>query len=438
MSSAEASLPKPGDVIAGKYRVGRTLGSGGMGVVFEATHVKLEQRVAIKVLKTGARAPHAAARLEREARVSARLRSSHVARVMDVDVTTSGVPYIVMEFLEGHDLGEELRSRGPLPVPDVVDWMLQICSAMAEAHALGVVHRDLKPSNLFLANEDGRRTIKVLDFGISKVADEPTTTLTRSVLGTPQYMSPEQVRSAKHIDWRADVWALGVISYELLAGQLPFDGETPTAIAAAIVADAPRSLSVMREDVPKALEAAIWKALSKNVSDRFDSVRAFALAIAQFSDGESVAPISSKSLRRPSRRLPSSTPESDTTPPSDESDAPTSGRAVTPKAKLRYGAAALALLLSGVIAALWSRQTHRPDEREVRPAPQPTHLPAPPSEAIVSPPLQVAEPLASAADLAKAVPRSPPKRSPQGKLPAATSSAPATPAPSPSSDPLYL
>jgi serine/threonine-protein kinase len=439
MSFAQASLPKPGDVIAGKYRVGRTLGSGGMGVVVEATHLKLDQRVAIKLLKTSAVVPEAAARLEREARVAARLRTPHVARVTDVDVTPSGVPYIVMEYLDGHDLGQELQSRGVLPVAEAVAWMLEICSAMAEAHALGIVHRDLKPSNLFLAQEDGRRRVKVLDFGISKVAtEEQMTTLTRSVLGTPQYMSPEQVRSAKHVDWRTDIWSLGVVLYELLAGQLPFEGDTPTAVAASIVADVPRSLHALREEVPKALETAVMKALAKDVSDRFDSVRAFAQAIAPFSDAECLPPISSRSGRRAQATV-SSTPasERETTPPSWSDDTDPSTPA---KPKLPYLAAALALVLCSVGAVLWFRSSDQPAGRETAPLlPSSSPPVANAIETVAVPSVPTTEPATSPPPPAKAAPpRPPPKRAPTKTPGDPTSSSPKPPPLSRSSDPLYL
>src|SRR5258708_38622577 len=174
-----------------------------MGVVFEASHLRLRQRLAIKMLRADLAARYSiVVRFEREARAAARLRNAHVAKVVDVDATPDGIPYIVMEFLEGHDLAQVVASRGTLAIHEVVGWVLETCCAIGEAHDLGIVHRDLKPSNLHLTSDSGRSIVKVLDFGISKLADESDASLTttHSTLGTPNYMSPEQVRSAKQLD----------------------------------------------------------------------------------------------------------------------------------------------------------------------------------------------------------------------------------------------
>ena len=281
-----SALPNPGDVIGAKYAIIRVLGSGGMGVVFEATHLRLRQRVAIKMLRPElAMDGETVARFEREARAAVKLRSPHVARVVDVDTLDDGTPYMVMEFLEGRDLSAEIAARGPLPVSEAVHYVLQACDAMGEAHRQGTVHRDLKPSNLFLAADERGRSVRVLDFGISKVIEEDgaaSVTNTFSVMGTALYMSPEQVRSAKHVDARSDVWALAVILYELLAGRSPFIGETATAIAAAIVADAATPLRAYRQDIPPGLEAAIMTGLEKDRDRRFPDAAAFAAAIAPF------------------------------------------------------------------------------------------------------------------------------------------------------------
>jgi eukaryotic-like serine/threonine-protein kinase len=273
-----------GELVAGKYRLVRAIGEGGMGVVFEAVHERLDQRVAVKMLLPKVLDnPDVVVRFAREARAAGRLRSRNAARVIDVETTDGAVPFLVMEFLEGHDLATELERRGPLPIDEAVGYLLQACNAMLEAHSSGIVHRDLKPSNLFLAQDGNERLVKVLDFGISKLTFEPDSklTATQTTIGTPAYMSPEQVRSSKDVDERTDVWSLGVILYESLTGKLPFEG-SPTAVAAAIVADTPERMTALRPDVPPDLEAAVAKTLAKKPADRFPDVRALALALAPF------------------------------------------------------------------------------------------------------------------------------------------------------------
>jgi serine/threonine protein kinase len=281
----------PGERIGGKYHLIRQLGEGGMGVVFEAEHVRLGQNVAIKFLRGEVLGlPGAVERFEREARASCRIQGPHLAQVLDVDTDERGRPYMVMELLRGRDLEAELRERGALPLSEAVDWVLQACAAVAEAHAAGVVHRDLKPSNLFLAEERGVRVLKVLDFGISKLACEERTDALTSVgltVGTPLYMSPEQVRCSRDVDARTDVWSLGVILYELVAGVPPFMGTTTAAIAA-IVADATPSLREARPDVPLGLEHAILTALAKTPEHRFPSVEAFGAALVPFASAEGI------------------------------------------------------------------------------------------------------------------------------------------------------
>ena len=278
-----SDAPSPGTILAGKYEVVRELGRGGMGLVLEARHLRLGQNVAVKLLLPEMRFDReVTSRFEREARAAARLTGPHVARVLDVDILADQSPFLVMELLRGRELGEELDERGPLPVREAVSFVLEACSAMAEAHRMGIVHRDLKPANLFLADAGGRRTVKVLDFGISKVAGDinANVTTTATAFGTPLYMSPEQVRSAKNVDARSDIWSLGVILYELLSGQPPFDAPSATAILAAIIADAPTPLSEIRTDVPAALSGAVMRALSKNPDTRYPDVASFAAAIA--------------------------------------------------------------------------------------------------------------------------------------------------------------
>lgn len=290
---SEHSIPvKPGDILAGKYRVDRVLGAGGMGVVVAATHLALDERVALKfLLPEIARNQEAVARFLREARAAAKIRSEHVARVTDVGTLENGAPYLVMEYLDGQDLSSRLQRGGPLPLADAVDGVLQACEALAEAHAIGIVHRDLKPANLFLVHRaDGTPCVKVIDFGISKAAStgdggDQALTRTTGLMGSPLYMSPEQLQSARDVDVRADVWALGVILFELVAGTQPFVAETMPQLVLQIMTAPPRRLQDLRGDVPSGLAAAIEQALQKDRDARLPDVAALAVAIAPFGGG---------------------------------------------------------------------------------------------------------------------------------------------------------
>lgn len=279
--SREAALPEPGYGIGGKYRLNRLVGEGGMGVVYEALHLALGQRVAIKLLRPERTSERDAARFMREARAASRLSSRHVARVLDVDALPSGLPYMVMEFLDGRDLEQELLDRGWLGVSEAVDYVIQACDALAEAHALGIVHRDLKPSNLYLCSRGEIRVVKVLDFGISKIADEANVTATCTTLGTPLYMSPEQIRSSKDVDHRSDIWSLGVILFELLTGRPPFEGQA-TAVSVSIAVDPPPWPRTIRTDIPPPLEQIILQALEKDPARRHQTVADLALALSPF------------------------------------------------------------------------------------------------------------------------------------------------------------
>ena len=288
-------LPKPGDVVGGKFRVEGVLGAGGMGVVLVARHLQLGQKVAIKILRRDfAASPEAVGRFLREARTAVNLQSAHVVRVMDVGTLDDGLPYMVMEHLTGTDLNELLHQRHMLPVEEAVDYVLQGMEAVAEAHALGLVHRDLKPANLFLTTRpDGSGLVKVLDFGISKATEtgsdgarDPALTATSAVMGSPMYMSPEQLRSSKNVDTRTDIWALGVILYELVSGRFPFEDETVTGLCARIAADPPVPLHEHRADVPLAFEAVVSRCLSKNVKDRPQTVGELAAALRPFASAE--------------------------------------------------------------------------------------------------------------------------------------------------------
>ncbi len=282
-----------GEIVAGKYRVDRVLGTGAMGVVVAARHVTLDQIVAIKLLgpnRYGSR-EESIARFLAEARAAARIDSDHVGRVFDVGTLESGVPYMVMEYLEGNDLETELERRGQLAIHEAVDYVLQAADAIAAAHLLGIVHRDLKPANLFLASRpDGSRRVKVLDFGISKGASEARLHEPREAgsFGTPAYMSPEQVRDPARVDGRSDVWALGAILYELVTGQMAFVGPDVHAVLDMVLAEDPCPMDALRRDVPRELEAIVMRALARDRDRRWPSAAALARAIAPFGSGGSL------------------------------------------------------------------------------------------------------------------------------------------------------
>jgi serine/threonine-protein kinase len=288
------SLPcpvQPGEIIARKYQVESILGSGGVGVVVAARHVQLGERVALKFLHPEAVSSQTdMARFLREARAAVRLKNEHVARVIDVGTLENGCPYIVMEFLTGTDLAALIEHVGSVAPTDAADYVLQASEAVAEAHALGIVHRDLKPSNLFLTERaDGSPLVKVLDFGIAKTmvdaelgVGHQELTKTRTVLGSPMYMSPEQVRNSKSVDQRSDVWSLGIVLYELLSGTVPFDGDTATGVVAAVLSDPPPPLLSRKPDLPQGLVYAVERCLQKQREHRFQNVAELAEALAPF------------------------------------------------------------------------------------------------------------------------------------------------------------
>lgn len=303
--SSAPTLPfQVGEIIAGKYRVEKVVGVGGMAAVLSAKHIELEQFVAIKLLlPERARVPDAVRRFLTEARAAAKLKSDHSARISDVGTTaTPGglvVPYLVMELLEGQDLATLLAERGRLTVTEAVDFVLQACDAIAEAHAHGIVHRDIKPANLFLARtRDGAPTVKLLDFGISKTigattdlapakasSTQPTNRAARAItadnetMGSPGYMSPEQIQSTKDIDHRTDIWALGVVTHELLGGRDAFPGTTIEEILDKVTSAPPTPLPA---DVPPELAAVVFRCLEKDPARRFQSIGDLMHALAPF------------------------------------------------------------------------------------------------------------------------------------------------------------
>ena len=288
-SGLPARIPQVGEVFAEKYRIERTIGVGGMGVVLAATHIHLHQRVAIKMLlpQLSQNEQHVA-RFLREGRAAIKIRSEHVGRVLDVGRPASGSPYLVMEYLEGADLAAHLRRSGPLPVTLAVDYVMEACEALAEAHATGTVHRDLKPANLFVAEQpDGTRCIKLLDFGISKVVegvapDDQSMTKTSTLMGSPLYMSPEQLKSSRSVDARADIWAVGVILFESITGSPPFTGVTLPELSVSILTFTAPRLRASRPEVPEGLEHVIAGCLKKDVANRIPDVGTLAQALAPF------------------------------------------------------------------------------------------------------------------------------------------------------------
>jgi serine/threonine protein kinase len=280
----------PGDVLADKYRVERVLAMGGMGVVVAAQHLQLDEQVAIKFLREETLCdPEAVARFAREARAAIKIKSEHVTRVIDVGALANGVPYMVMEYLEGETLATFLRLRGALPLGQAVEFMLQTCEAIAEAHALGIVHRDIKPANLFVTRRaDGLMAIKVLDFGISKLAAPPdghwSSELTRKsvALGSPSYMSPEQLACASAVDARTDIWSLGVTFFEMLTGVVPFHADTTPQLCGKILRDPAPPARELRPNTPEGVEAILRKCMEKERENRYENVGELAIALAAF------------------------------------------------------------------------------------------------------------------------------------------------------------
>jgi serine/threonine protein kinase len=282
-----------GDVVAKKYRLERLIGEGGTGVVVAARHLQLEQPVAIKFLRTALASEEVQMRFEREARAIAKIQSEHVVLVLDVGTLTDGLPYMVMEFLEGRDLARILKEDGPLGIEDAVDCMLQVCEALSEAHANGIVHRDLKPGNLFLTRreEDDGPHIKVVDFGISKIMDKRLLSGARGpkemtgafeVLGSPRYMAPEQLRNSKDVDHRADLWSVGAVLFQLVAGKHAFDAESNTHASLRVLTSEPDLLRKHAPHAPPKLEEIVTKCLTKDVTKRYQSARELAAALEPF------------------------------------------------------------------------------------------------------------------------------------------------------------
>lgn len=478
---------EPGQLIAGKWRIEGVIGQGGMAQVVSAVHTELDQRVAIKtLLPEHACSATTVNRFLREAKAAAKIRSDHVARVFDTGRLEQGSPYMVLEYLDGTDLARWVEENGPMTVRDAVDAVIQACDAIAQAHALGIVHRDLKPSNLFFTTRgDGTRSVKVIDFGISKqITLDASMTGTAEVFGSPQYMSPEQIRASRDVDGRTDVWALGVVLYELLTGEPPFTAESVLLLGGVILGQEPAPLRQFREDVPAIVEATMMKCLRKNPDDRFSTAVEIAEALVPFASDSvkalvgsmprlaAAAPISSQDpFKQSDPNIPIPSSSSGSAPRSLPFSPPSSGRRVvvhrepnhsdtlgaaatqsntgdiTPKRGLStplgagLAAAGITLVLGAAALVVYVARTPTTDGRETPTATAAAN--APPSAATSLPILTSAmpPPIASVASpdttpssqpsaRASATVRTPPPNaplSPRPRTPASTAGAPPVP-----------
>jgi serine/threonine-protein kinase len=412
---------RPGDVIAGKFEIERVLGEGGMGYVVAARHLQLGQTVALKFIRPDVLTPEYKSRFLREARHTVRLRSKHVSRVLDVGALEGGSPYMVMEFLEGTDLSELLQKDGALAAPVACEYVIQACEAIAEAHSYGIVHRDLKPANLFLVRgSGGEPVVKVLDFGVSKTLDdeavpggrtESVVTKVSDLLGSPSYIAPEQVVSARNANASSDVWSLGVILYRFISGKAPFAGTSLGELIHSILHGPIPNLRDACPDLPAGLEQVVARCLDRDSKARPTAVE-LARLLAPYA-GPNAAPsleriailgpalVVAEHGSRPSFSgpVPSGTFRPQTQ--SKRSEASADGRANTLVSAILLGAFALSVSIVGL--RFRTGTLHPPPPVEVLPAPAPTpaassvELPFPTTSASSAPPASAsAKPIASA------------------------------------------
>ncbi len=371
-----------GQVLDGKYRIDRLIGEGAMGIVLAATHLGLDEVVAIKLIRADLqRVPGTLSRFAKEAKIAAKIRNEHVCKLLDVGESEEIGPYIVMEYLEGRSLGDMGDAQGRLPIDRAVEYVLQACEALAAAHSLGVTHRDIKPENLFLTRQGNLEVIKLLDFGISKAAltghvfgDDLSLTKTSYVVGTPLYMSPEQVRSAPNVDYRTDIWSIGAVLYELVTGETAFSAASVTEICAKIIEQPTPRIANLLPHAPAALQPIIGRCLEKDASRRYQTVAELAAALAPLAplNARLYAERSSSILRGSTldlrARLPPGTDPSERTPGAVGSQSaasleptPAWHRASHPRS-WGVGAAAAALALALALAAWLSESERAPYE----------------------------------------------------------------------------
>jgi eukaryotic-like serine/threonine-protein kinase len=435
-----------GQVIANKYQVEGVLGEGGMGIVVSAWHLGLEQRVAIKLLLSHMRQTDSSAleRFQREARAAARIRSEHVCRVLDTGHLDDGTPFLVMEYLEGADLADELVRRGRFEIAEAVRYVREACQALQQAHQAGVIHRDLKPANLYLVNkQDGGRMIKVLDFGVSKSisstgAPNMSLTKTSALVGSPIYMSPEQLNSSKDVDGRTDIWALGIILYELITGRTPFYGESIPQLVNSVLNTEPDSFAKLGINAPAGLEQVVRRALTKSRDGRYGSAQELYQALAPFATelSGSTSGVQSQKPPTPTRSMSMQDGRPSVRPSSPAPTPPSTGPKQENK-RLRMAALVVFLIGAAGVAAVLSRRVgSEPEPAAVAPAaiPSAPSVPSAPKAQEV-PPLKApeaepptvgsanpSEPSASAADAASlanqpattsaAAPAAPPRSEP--------------------------
>jgi len=477
--SLHQPLLEKGDLVAGRYRVERVIGSGGMGQVVAARHIELGNLFAIKVLRP-TEDPAVAVRFMREAQAIAQVQNEHVVRVHDVGQTDKGLPYIVMEHLDGQDLGALLAARGPLAVDEAVGAILEACEGLAEAHALGIVHRDLKPQNLFLARKSiaGDAIVKVVDFGLAKSMTQGNgqglhakATLQGEIVGTGGYMAPEQMNG--EATPRSDVWALGVSLYRLLTGKHPFAGKTAIELSVAALTADFRQISIFRTDVPPAIENVIARCLRKMPEERFADARALGDALLSAFDVEPVpesiiAPTPTRSAARPAyafvRRddetatiVTASPINIDSTASFTTSEHGLGGLDRRSRLMLLWSGIALTSAVLFLITAVWWRRSANESRRERDlaaqapvPPPPPTPMPPPPAPvevatAIIPPPAPAPAPApepspAPASPESVAVAPAPPPAPAPAPAPVAEPApvadpAPASPSPAPKKPP---